>query len=449
MSKISSDVPIENFLIPTLTMDPIGYNEGSFGSVTFVGNSGSTRFELIMIGNFYDSSPISGYLSSMTLFIFENGSETPTDTPRFSSSEPIYISDVALLLKSGSLSEQILMGGSDDLYGIKEGYAGDDTFHLLLPDLSGLIGGDGTDTVSFDERTTSLDFTVGGGFISIERFVGSKYDDVMRGSLRSDDLSGSDGNDSLLGEIGNDKLYGGNGNDVLSGGSGGDMLSGGAGIDTASYADAVKNVVVSLINPSVNTRDAVGDSYTSIENLTGSSFADKLYGNASANVIDGGSGNDLISGGDGSDYLYGHDGKDILRGGTGNELMYGGGENDTITGDSGADALYGGAGADTFIYKLLTSSTVSSSGRDTIFDFSRGQGDRIDLSLIDAKAHTSGNNSFIFKGTAAYTGHEGELRYVKSGSDTYIYGDVNGDKKSDFAIHLDDTMTLSGGDFIL
>ncbi len=88
-------------------------------------------------------------------------------------------------------------------------------------------------------------------------------------------------------------------------------------------------------------------------------------------------------------------------------------------------------------------------GRDTIFDFSHVQGDKINLSSIDASAATTGDQSFLFKGTAAFSGAKGELRYDKQTSDTYVYGDINGDKKADFAIHLDDAVTFVAGDFLL
>ena len=56
---------------------------------------------------------------------------------------------------------------------------------------------------------------------------------------------------------------------------------------------------------------------TTIENLVGTSYADKLYGNEVANVIDGGAGNDLVEGWDGNDTLIGDKGDDQLNGGNG------------------------------------------------------------------------------------------------------------------------------------
>jgi Ca2+-binding RTX toxin-like protein len=48
----------------------------------------------------------------------------------------------------------------------------------------------------------------------------------------------------------------------------------------------------------------------------------------------------------------------------------------------GADDLWGGSSADTFIFKSIKETTMLSSGRDMIFDFSTRQKDKIDLSGI-------------------------------------------------------------------
>lgn len=60
---------------------------------------------------------------------------------------------------------------------------------------------------------------------------------------------------------------------------------------------------------------------TTIENLNGSPFADKLFGNEVANVMNGGNGNDLIEGWDGNDTLIGGQGDDQLNGGTGLDVV--------------------------------------------------------------------------------------------------------------------------------
>lgn len=183
-----------------------------------------------------------------------------------------------------------------------------------------------------------------------------------------------------------------------------------------------------------------GDVRSLIENAKGGSGSDRITGNQVGNSLQGYSGNDTLNGEGGSDVLIGASGADRLSGGAGADRLYGG---------AGADDLIGGADADMFLFKLRTESTVPASGRDTIFDFSASQGDRIDLSAIDANSKITSNQAFAFLGNAAFTGAAAELRYVKGSSDTYVYGDVNGDKAADFAVHLDDALTLQKSYFIL
>ncbi len=268
---------------------------------------------------------------------------------------------------------------------------------------------------------TTKTFTIGITDV-LETITGTSAAETLKGGIGADKVLGGGGNDVLYGLGASDQLFGEAGNDTLNGGTGADKLDGGAGTDSASYSGATAGVTASLANVAINTGDAKGDVYVSIERLTGSTYADKLYGNTGANMLTGGAGDDLLSGDAG---------------------------NDTIYGGVGADDLTGGAGADTFVFKTLADSTVTVAGRDSIFDFSGTGGDRINLSAIDANSVTSGDQAFTYLGTAAFTGTAGELRYIKQASDTYIYGDTNGDKKVDFAIHLDDTISLSKGYFVL
>ncbi|TCN22161.1 M10 family metallopeptidase [Sinorhizobium americanum] len=191
------------------------------------------------------------------------------------------------------------------------------------------------------------------------------------------------------------------------------------------------------------------DTRSLIENVKGGSASDKITGNQAANRLWGNSGNDTLSGASGNDTLYGGAGADKLYGGNGNDILYGESNNDALYGGGGADKLVGASGADTFQFKAVADSTVSTSGRDIIYDFVASESDRIDLSAIDADSATSGDQTFTFAGTAAFSGKKGELRYDRASSDTYIYGDVNGDKNADFAIRLDDALTLQKGYFVL
>jgi Ca2+-binding RTX toxin-like protein len=148
-------------------------------------------------------------------------------------------------------------------------------------------------------------------------------------ALAGDDtVNGRGGDDRLLGGTGDDTLNGNVGNDALIGGAGADALNGGRGVDRVQYSDSSAGLTVDLQNATNNTGIAAGDSYSSVENLYGSNFNDRLFGDAAANTIWGADGNDVLNGRAGDDRLLGGDGNDILIGG------------------SGADTLKGGAGRD-------------------------------------------------------------------------------------------------------
>jgi hypothetical protein len=79
-----------------------------------------------------------------------------------------------------------------------------------------------------------------------------------------------------------------------------------------------------------------------------------------------------------------------------------------------------------------------------ILDFTRAQGDKIDLAAIDANTHVAGNNAFHFIGAAAFHHVAGELRC----SGGIIRADVTGDAVADFEIHVN-VATLIPHDFVL
>jgi Ca2+-binding RTX toxin-like protein len=175
--------------------------------------------------------------------------------------------------------------------------------------------------------------------------------------------------------------------------------------------------------------------------LPAAKFFDVVSNGSSQDVFD-----QLFSG---NDTVYGTAYGDVLLGGRGNDILKGGGGGDKLGGQSGADDLYGQGGKDVFLFKSVKDSTVSSSGRDTIFDFSVSQGDTINLSAIDANKNSDGNQAFKFIGTDKFSGKAGELRFDLKTSDTYVYVDVNGDKVADLSIHLDDRIALHKADFVL
>jgi Ca2+-binding RTX toxin-like protein len=284
-----------------------------------------------------------------------------------------------------------------------------------------LNGGTGTDTVSYAYAAsgitawlalTGAQATGGSGsdtYASIENLAGSAFNDVLKGNGLANVLDGAAGADALNGGAGNDTLLGGADDDVLDGSTGDDRLDGGFGVDTASYASAVAGVTVNLAYVTAQATGGSGtDTLLNVENLVGSAYADTLRGNALANRIEGGNGSDWILGG------------------------------------GGADVLGGGIGADIFVLASTTESAVGA--LDTVLDFNRFQGDKLDVSRIDANTALDGNQAFTFIGAAAFGADAtGQLRYEAG----VVYGSVDADADAEFAIALTGTPPLLAADFLL
>lgn len=189
------------------------------------------------------------------------------------------------------------------------------------------------------------------------------------------------------------------------------------------------------------------------DTLVGTARADKIdglggddviSGKGGADLLKGSGGNDTLKGDAGNDRLLGGDGDDKLFGGNGKDKLFGGGGKDRLDGGAGADELTGDKGADTFVF-----AAAKQAKGDRITDFSRGQGDRIDLSKIDADTAAAGDQSFELIGSSAFSGTAGELRVWKARGDTYVAGDVDGDGSADFRITLVGKINLTGDDFLL
>jgi Ca2+-binding RTX toxin-like protein len=224
--------------------------------------------------------------------------------------------------------------------------------------------------------------------------------------------------ENIIGSALGDTLTGDGGDNVLTPGAGDDDLNGGGGTDTVSYAEVLQAVSVNL---SALTDQAIGatigtDQLAGIENVIGGSNDDILIGDGAANVLLGNMGRDSLAGGDGAD---------------------------TLSGGLGKDRLAGGADNDRFDFNSVKEAGKGSH-RDSIVDFHRSQNDMIDLTGIDANARHAGNQAFKFIGTHGFTHRAGELRALHH----VVQGDVNGDGRADFEIHIN-TMHLKAGDFFL
>ena len=332
-------------------------------------------------------------------------------------------------LNGGDDNDQLFGGAGDDFFvglagtDVVDGGAGDDinSFQGIGTGVTAVILDDGSGTATyglvsetfsnieglegsaFDDfltvegsRPTTLlgldgdDLLTGG--TGADTLVGNAGNDILRGALGNDTLFGGAGDDFLNGFDGNDILFGQAGNDFLSGINGTDVINGGDGIDTNSFLGIGTGVVatVNVDNTGTAQYGLVEETFTGIENLTGSEFDDVLSVNTGTNtVLRGLGGNDILTSLAGNDLLVGGFGNDILRGGAGNDTVFGNEGDDQLNGGSGNDSLFGDVGDDFF---------VGITGTDTI---SGGEG--IDLNSfegieLDVTVTVNGDGS----GTATY-----------------------------------------------
>ena len=236
----------------------------------------------------------------------------------------------------GGLNADFMTGGTgNDIYTVDN-----------ISDIVIELAGEGTDLVVLSSSASGyvLASQVENMDVKASKASGNELANVIRmvgaTTFLSVELYGGGDNDAITGSIfigtvdlldggeGNDALFGLAGNDILRGGLGADKHDGGAGIDTADYSLATSGVTINLTTPSQNSGEAAGDTYVSIEIVSGSAQVDVITGNATAN---------FLKGFDGDDNLYGLAGADTLEGGNGADRLEGG---------AGADKLMGGAGDD-------------------------------------------------------------------------------------------------------
>ena len=99
---------------------------------------------------------------------------------------------------------------------------------------------------------------------------------------------------------------------------------------------------------------------------------------------------------------------------------------------------------------FLAGRGTSMTATDKILDFSRAEGDRIDLSGFDANTGTAQRDGFSFVGTAVFTKKAGELRYDNVGGYWNVAGDTNGDGVADFVLNVSKgSGALIATDFVL
>ncbi|HWL94141.1 MAG TPA: calcium-binding protein [Phycisphaerae bacterium] len=331
-----------------------------------------------------------------------------------------------------------------NLFDVFNGYDGDDVFYVSATDhdSSGYgyypddwyFGGDGNDTISYQQSTLKIVADLTSGIISrmedgplqgsytaqstdrvysMENLNGSNYDDVITGSDGANLLRGLGGNDTINGGGGDDHVWGDSGNDALLGGDGNDTVDGGTGNDT----------------------------------------------------MDGGTGNDIMNGESGNDSMTGKSGHDTMNGGDGNDAMIGGSGNDTMNGGNGNDTIDGGDGSDTVVYNtagdvivnLWHGNASGALGNDTLSNIERVEtGSGNDTVFGSASSNTinvgSGNdtvygyqgNDLIYAGVGNDTvwgGNDADTVYGEDGNDV-----LKGEAGNDFLFGGNGADRIRGGD---
>ncbi|MCK1268764.1 FecR domain-containing protein [Bradyrhizobium sp. 49] len=201
---------------------------------------------------------------------------------------------------------------------------------------------------------------------SIEAIRGTNFDDTYVAT--SFGTSGANAGD--FGAL--NEFEGMDGNDTITGN----------GNTRIAFYSALDGVTVDLAagnSHGTASGDLAGtgtDTFTGVNAVRGSSFADFIFGDAGNNTLDGQAGNDVIQG----------------RG--------------------GADTLIGGAGSDQFVFAAVADSTVPN--HDTISDFVHGT-DVIDTSAIAGATTVQG----LLSGSTQVAAHS--IAWIQSGANTIVY----------------------------
>ena len=313
--------------------------------------------------------------------------------------------------------DDALNGGADNdtLYGLSgndtlnggagadamDGGIGNDTYYVdNAGDTIAEFAGKGT----LDKVATTISYTLETG-VEVEQMQ-----TTSASGTKAINLTGNEFAQKIYGNDGDNDLAGGGADDTLIGNGGADDLNGGSGSDTASYAGATERVTASLGNAAINTGDAKGDTYVSVENLFGTGFDDALNGQNNANDINGAAGNDTIKG-------YGGD-----------------------------DTLTGGLGKDNFVFN----SALLTAGVDDITDFNVAD----DTIQLDDQFFTQVGAPGVLAADAFYSGaaaHDASDRIIYYASTGQLFYDADGDGggAATQIASLDTGLSLTNADFLI
>lgn len=383
-------------------------------------------------------------------------------------------------------------GTGNDLANSITGGAGSDTLDGGAG-VDTLVGGLGDDTYIIADAGETVSEAAGAGN---DRVLTSLNSLTLAANVEELVFTGT-GNFSGTGNALANSITGGAGNDSLNGGAGADTLTGGTGNDVYTV-DNAGDVVVELAGEGTADRVQSSISYVLdavLENLTltggaaingtGNDGDNLLTGNSGANRLDGGAGADTMIGGNGDDTYIVDDAGDVvteatgqgtdrvetalsayslslnverltytgtgtfsgtgnaaansITGGTGADMLAGLDGNDTLDGGTGADTLTGGGGADTYAVD----------DGDVVTDFAAIDGDRLDLTGLDADSTLAGIQAFTWIDIDAFSNVAGQLRWEVAGSDVLLLADLDGDGDADLSVTLNGVASITGADLTL
>ena len=363
-------------------------------------------------------------------------------------------------ITGGAGNDRIIAGAASAPGGLgMYGGDGDDVF-VLGAAADWVDGGEGFDTIDCSTATGPVLLTTSGSIgsspdttISIEKIIGSDYDDHLAAWNAGDVLLGGAGSDTLESSPwGTSQLIGGSGNDSYVIRHAATQITENAG----EGVDSVRSHYSFTLAANVENLTLTG---TGAINGTGNALPNEITGNDSDNLLDGAGGDDRIFGNGGNDTLIGGAGGDSMRGGAGDDIYEVDNSGDVVTelagegvdtvrsqisfaltanvenliltgtaaingtgnalanvlnGNLAANILNGGAGADTMYGSAGNDTYVVDNISDRVGEAAGGGTDLVEASVSYALA--SNVENLTLTGTAAINGTGNALDNVLNGN---------------------------------
>jgi Ca2+-binding RTX toxin-like protein len=397
-------VAVDNVTVNVVTTNGIDFS-GLYSDLTGAINNGThsaTNYQLVNASFNHQFSIIGSGFSYDGSFHLTGGTITEIDILD-STGATLLVKEIGFNTVNGSNSASLFGAGLAGLQGSPGSPGAMNTFFNQYG--FAVVGNSGNDSIPAYNKTDVFNGGAGNDIVDYSHTPNGITADLANPANNTGNATGDTyvSIEGLRGTSANDILRGDSNTNVLEGGAGADALDGGptgapGTLDYASYANAGRfgdtggpantGVIANLADPSQNTGDAIGDTYTNINSLFGSNFNDTLVGDGNDNFLRGRGGADQLIGNGGSDTAD-YFNANAVNAGTGLGLtidllnsanntgdafgdtyntienIRASSFNDTLKGDGGDNKLTGGSGADTFVF-------APNFGKDTITDYTPG-----------------------------------------------------------------------------